>query len=198
MPKTTPAKAKKIFTNLQSYWNLLFLVATWVMTTIGGFWVPPPADITNDNKSMTVFAKFIVSIIIGLMILPMSKWYQKKYAFSWGMIALLTLVIGITAFFTAQYLRDIWTVTDRGDVYYTGTTYTDAAVAYLKEHPQTTRKELLEDATWKPEYIWTEDSIRNCRLILASVYVLCTPLFAICMVSIVQLLYCVFKGKKQF
>lgn len=177
-------------------WNLLLPVATWVMTTIGSFWVPPPPDLPGENEKMLSFAKFIVMILTGLMILPMIKWCcKKRHAWLWGKITAVTLILGILAFFTYQILLSSWTVNEGDRMVYVGRTLTQHAAEYKQNHPELNKRQLLERAGWDPKIVWTEESLLICRFILSGVYVLCTPFFAITLMAVAQVIYCVKKGK---
>ena len=46
------------------------------------------------------------------------------------------------------------------------------------------------DVAGAAEAIWTSESINRRRLILAATYVCCLPLFALCLIAVVQALKC--------
>ena len=72
---------KNLLGRIEKPWKLLLPVATWIMATIASFWIPPPPDLPSNNETMVSFGKFIVTILVGLMILPMMKWCcNKKHA----------------------------------------------------------------------------------------------------------------------
>ena len=172
-------------------WNVLLHAATAMMATIGSFWVPPPPDLPSDNETLVSFGKFIVTILAGLAILPMMKWCCKKeHAWLWGKVAAAALILGILAFFSFQYLLDSWTVRHGNKVLYTGFTVKQDVEPFVKAHPEYGKEELLENAGWDPNIIWTERSLLLSRLILSAMYVLCIPFFAIAIMSVVQLVYC--------
>ena len=180
------------FAGMVKRWNTLLHAATSMIATIGSFWVPPPPDLPSDNETLVSFGKFIVTILAGLAILPMMKWCcQKKHAWLWGRVTAIALILGILAFFSFQYLLNTWTVRHSDKVLYTGFTLKQDVKPFVKEHPEYGREELLENAGWDPKIIWTEQSLLLSRLILSAIYVLCIPFFAIAIMSVVQLLYCV-------
>jgi hypothetical protein len=182
--KSTPFKA------LRKQWNILFLAATWVATTLAGFWVPPPAELANDHQAELKFARFIIAIFIALIALPMVKWRLTRHAFGWVIGAAAGLVLGIGGYLTAQYLQSIWTAHYQGKTIYIGSTLLESAKAYKQGNPQCSNDCLLFDAAGDPALVWTGDSIVRSRLILLSVYLLCTPVFAFCMLSAAQSLFC--------
>jgi hypothetical protein len=191
MPRKTAPQPQKLLGRLVKQWKLLIPIATWIMATIGSFWVPPPPDLSSQNEPLVSFGKFIVTVLLGLMILPMIKWGgRKKYAWLWGKITVVALISGIIAFFTFQQLLSNWTVKHGDKVLYIGTVVKQDVVPFMEAHPSMTKEELLQSAGWAPKNIWTEKSLRRCRLILSALYVLFTPLFAITIMSVAQVIYC--------
>ena len=159
------------------------------MATIRTFWELDSLDL---SKAVSGFATFTVSVVLGLMILPQMKYREKGHAWLWGKIAAIALILGAAAFFTYLYLQSSWTVKHEGTVLYIGSEPIDEGVArFLRENKGLSKEELLRDfASWDPKLIWTERSIIRHSLIIAGVYVLCTPIFAIAMIAVIQLMYC--------
>jgi hypothetical protein len=48
-----------------------------------------------------------------------------------------------------------------------------------------------------PQVIWTRDSILRQWIILSAIYVTCIPLFACCVIAVIQVVYCVSKGSRR-
>ena len=190
MPGRSAPRPKELLEGIGKRWNLLLHAGTSVMATIASFWVPPPPDLPSDNETMVSFGKFVVVILAGLMILPMMKWSKKRHAGFWGIITAASLILGIIAFFSFQYLVKTSTVKHGDKVLYIGTEVREDVKSFIDKHPGYGKEELLENAGWNPKMIWTEKSLDRRRLILSMVYVLCIPFFAIAIMAVVQLIYC--------
>jgi hypothetical protein len=172
--------------------RLIGPIMAWIIATIGSLWVPPPPALPSDSKTMVSFAKFTVIILLGLMILPTMKWCcKKRHAWLWGKVTAGSLILGIIAFFTFMQLLDSWTVRHGDKVFYIGNIVKQDIAPFMQAHPEMSKEELLESAGWNPANIWTEKSLRRCRLILSTIYILFVPLFAIALMSLTQLVYCV-------
>jgi len=177
---------------IESQWKKLLPAATLIMGVIGNFWHEPPPGLGAESaRTITYFSQFIITVLIGLMVLPMMKWSgRKRYAFFWGKIAAIALLAGIAAFFTYQNLSEEWPLNQQGEVLYIGSKLRDDVKVFVRRNPDLARFELLEYAGWDPRNIWTEKSLHRRRMILTGVYVLCTPLFAIAIMAVAQVLYC--------
>lgn len=179
-----------MFKTLRKQWNVLCLAATFIATTVAGFWVPPPAELASDHQPELKFAKFIIAVFIALMALPMVKWRLRRHAFGWATATAVGLVLGIASYLTAQYLQSVWTARYQGKTIYVGTALLESARSYKQQNPQCSNDCLLFDAAGDPTLVWTQESILRSRLVLLAVYLACTPVFAFCMVAAAQSLYC--------
>jgi hypothetical protein len=190
--QTTPVEPDGPVGRIESQWKKLLPAATLIIGVIGNFWQEPPPGLGEaGSKAVTYFSQFVVTIFIGLMVLPMMKWSsRKKHAFLWGKIAAIALLAGIVAFFSYQYLAEEWTYSHAGKVLYVGSELREDVREFVQHNPNLPRAELFENAGWDPTNIWTEKSLHRRRLVLTGVYVLCTPLFAIAIMAVVQILYC--------
>lgn len=168
---------------------MLAAVSTFVMATIGTFWkLKSSADL---SKEISGFATFIVAIVLGLMYLPLKKYCKRSHAWLWEKVAAVALILGIVAFFTYLFLYTSWTVKHNNVDLYVGSELQEGIAQFLAEHRGMSNEQLLKDfANWEPARIWTERSIFRHRLIIAGIYVLCTPFFAIAMIAVVQLIFC--------
>lgn len=192
MTKATAHQPVSPVRRIDTQWKKLLPAATLIIGTIGNFWDTPPPDLGGDSpKALAHFAQFIVTILIGLMVLPMMKWCcRKTHAWLWGKVAAVALIAGIVAFFAYQHLLGQWTVTHGSRVLYVGTEVRQDVKEFVQNNPSMPKYELLEYAGWDPRNVWTEKSLLHRRLILSGVYILCTPLFAIAVVAVAQLMYC--------
>ena len=189
MPNPSDTQPANPLSDLKKQWNVLLAATTALMATIHTFWELNSLDL---SKAVSGFATFTVSIVLGLMILPQIKYREKCHARLWWKVAAVALLLGAAAFFSYLYLQSSWTVRHQDTVLYIGSEPVDEGVArFLKENQGLSKEELLgKYASWDPGLIWTERSIIQRRLIVAGVYVLCTPIFAIAMIAVIQLMYC--------
>jgi len=188
-------RRKNPFGYLDLWWNRLAVFVTVVMGTISDFWLPPPPVLATENAGvdaiMKPFAKFVIALLLAMMVLPMVGWCcRREHARKWLKVVAASLVAGVFAFFTYQYLLGAWTVENEGKRYYVGTELKDEARLFVARHKGVQPRELLNNAEWEPLNVWTERSLRRRHLLLSAVYVLCAPIFAIGILATAQLLYC--------
>ena len=168
-------------------WLTLTHSALWVGGILGGFLLPPPVGVTAaDEKIWLRLGQFIVAVVLGLEILAARRWNQPRHTFRWGAVALLSLVIGVGAFFCYQQLKLVWTATYDKDRVVVGAEFTKQGRIYAEANPKISMDELVNDFTGHTEEIWTRQSIDRRRLVLAAMYVSCLPLFTICLIAVVQ------------
>ena len=131
-----------------------------------------------------------VAVLVGLIFLVVQRWKTKRHVSRWAIFAAMFLVLSVLSFFAYQHLLDTRTCRYARTSVVIGTRYTIRAETYIGENPTSTCASLLEDFAGQVEDIWTKDSINNSRYILAGVYILNLPLFTVCIISLVQALYC--------
>jgi hypothetical protein len=172
-------------------WGLVTQFAVFIFGVVGSFLLPPPGWASSGgNKTVVRLAQFIVAVLVGLIFLLVQRWNKRKHVSRWAIFAILFLALSVSAFFVYQHLLDTRTCQYVNDAVVIGTRYTEHAQSYLRENPNSTCSSLLDDFAGKAEDIWTKDSINQSRYILASTYILNLPLFTICIIAVVQALYC--------
>jgi hypothetical protein len=193
-----------ILESIVPLWKKLLPIAAFIMGTIGSIGVDPPYSAGSDNANNLInFARFIVAAVIVLMVLPtIKKVDRKRQAMLWGKVAVIALIASIAVFFIYDNKRGEWTVThkigkDKQKVLVVGSRddLRDDAKEFVANNPDVTDWELLNNAAWSPYKIWDIESIRRRRFILSAMYVLFTPLFAVTMVAVAQVMNCAI-GKK--
>ena len=135
-------------------------------------------------------AQFIVAVLVGLIFLLVQNWSKKKHVRRWVFLTVACLVCSVAAFFAYQHYLDSRTCEYAQQTLVIGTHYTAHALTYVKENPNLGCTTLLEDFGGQAADIWTKDSIDASRYLLAALYVLNLPLFTLCIISLVQALYC--------
>jgi hypothetical protein len=171
-------------------WLLLAQSTIWVAGVIVGFLLPPPAGTAEESQIWVRFAQFVITIVIGMVLLAALRWKRKKDAFVWGGLSLLCLLLGTAAFFGYQLFAARWTALYHTEPVLIGSVYTDFGRTYHEQNPRFPPARLIEDFAGQVEKIWTRESIQQRRLLLAMMYVLAMPLFTLCIMSIVQAIQC--------
>ncbi len=202
MEKASGRQTANAFDFIKSQWNMLLPIVAFIMGIILSFWASLPYNSdSNQAKSYTHFAQFIVAVIIAILVMLVMKSRDKKaHKFFWGKVAGVALITSIVAFFGYQLLFEKWVVTrtinNNRKVLVTGYEVIDDDVKkFIEEYKKTHKEdisnwELLRNAAWNPWNIWTASSIRNVRLFLTVLYVFLTPVFAITIVAVAQMIKC--------
>jgi hypothetical protein len=179
-------------------WSVLTQAAVWVLSVIGGFLLPPPVGTSQgDAKVWLRLAQFVITIVIGLIFIAAQKWRQKRHAKWWWAFSLGFLVLAVSAFFGYQQFMYAWTCNYAGQRVVAGSVYTSHGKKYTDLNPSLSRDELLMEHAGLPEDLWTRESINRRRLALAATYILCLPLFTICLIAIVQSIRCITSQREK-
>ena len=202
MEKASGLQSSSAFSFIKSQWNMLLPIVAFIMGIILSFWASLPYNSDSDQAKMfTHFAQFIVAVIIAIMVMLVMKSRDKRAdKIFWGKVAGVALITSIVTFFGYQTLFDRWVVTrtinNNRKVLVTGYVVIDDDVKKFIDEYRNTHKgdisnwELLHNAAWNPWNIWTASSIRNVRLFLTMMYVFLTPVFAITIVAVAQMIKC--------
>lgn len=179
------------FDQAQKNWTFLAQGAVWIMGIVGGFLLPPPIG-ADDPQSRTwvKFAQFVVAASFGLVLMLARRWNRREHAKAWWLAAILFLAVSIVAFFAYEHLTNTLTCNYRGGQVIMGSEYTPSAQDEVTNNPQIPCAELMADFAGEIEDVWTKKSINFSRLELAATYILCMPLFTVCIMSLVHALCC--------
>lgn len=173
-------------------WQLLTQITTWLMSIIAAFWLPPPswASQSTEGTSVHKFALFILTASVGLLIIPVLRWQSARYTIRWVTISLVSIFGCLIAYFTYSNLTNIWTSSYMSKLVVIGSELTPHGEKYLRDHPDDPTEKVIWDHRGEVSDIWTKNSINHRRQSLAAIYILCLPLFAICLISVVQAVAC--------
>ena len=180
---------------LESYWNIPAQVASWILSLIGGFFRRPPSLNPEGQDTSFSFAQFLATAFIGLLLIPILKWQRRQAALPWFLTAIFSLLVCIATYLTYDQLLKRWTVTFRGSQVLIGPSdeLTEAAKSaierdHLDKNPPP--KDLLEIVTGGPQAIWNQESLDNRAFVLGILYIFSVPVFALCIISVIQSIYC--------
>ena len=172
-------------------WNLFVWVLVSLATVLGSFLLPAATGILESNEKASFgLAGLAGAAVVGLMAIPVRLWHQRRHLRLWGGFAILSLALVLVVFVSYAYLKDSWSLQYAGKTVITGSTYVRSVLDYKRENPQYSDLRLLEDAAGNSSLVWTPDSIRTHRHILAGLYIASLPAFAIFLVSLAQAVYC--------
>jgi FtsH-binding integral membrane protein len=167
-------------------WNLLICALLCLATALGSFLLPVPAGVLESNeKAGFGLAGLAGAALVGLMAIPVRLWHQKKHLRLWIGFALSSLALVLVVFLSYAYLKDSWSLQYFGKTVIVGSSYTELALTHKRQNPQQSNLQLLEDAAGNSSLVWTPDSIKTHRHILAGLYIASLPAFAIFLVSLV-------------
>jgi len=164
-------------------WNLIAQVGVWVMGIVTGFVLTPQMGGPQDEQSIWNLTQFVINILIGLMFLLTIKAKKKAHLKYWVAATLLTLSIGLVAYFS--YMNQRGNCSCR---YYSKTVLIGTTLLEARESNRPC-EELLKIHAGDVSEIWTRPSINRCRTILAISYISTVPMFALSLICVVQSFY---------
>ena len=183
--------------NTKGTWGFVAQFAVFIIGVVSSFLLGPPGwAATTGDRTLVRLGQFIVTVLVGLVFLLVRRWNKKAHVGRWVLLAVVSLAFSISAFFSYQHFLDTRTCPYADEAVVIGTVYTTHAQSYLGENPNSTCTSLLGDFIGKTDDIWTKDSINRSRYVLAGTYILNLPLFTICIISVVQAIYCSGQGKR--
>jgi len=91
------------------YWNVLTNIAIGLIVVISKFAIPPAinAHILQDKVDYEKLSIFVLSGILGLMLIPCTFFKAKKYTLKWATAALMIL---IAAYFTHRNYNSYYNI----------------------------------------------------------------------------------------
>jgi hypothetical protein len=199
MPESSWQQFLAKLSNIVPIWKELLPVAAFIIGTVSSIGVDPPYSPGSEGAANLVnFARFIVAAFIVLIVMPTIKKRETKVqAKIWGRVAAIALTASIVVYFVYDNWRGEWTVTHRiskekQKVIVVGPRdeLRDDVKEFVANNRAMTDWELLSNAAWTPYKIWKGESIRRRRFILSMMYILFTPLFALTMVAVAQVMSC--------
>lgn len=151
-----------------------------------GFAPLPPGFSRAADRNTAVFAALASAALVALCIVPLLRRRGMMARHAWVAIAMVSLTIGIAAFFTSGYVQRRCTARYFSTPVIIGTELTPLGLDYIRANPDETRDEILDATQGHAERVWTRSSIARCRALIASTYYLWIPFLFAALVAAVQ------------
>lgn len=171
---------------IKKSWNLIAQTGVWLMSLVAGFVISPQMGGPQDETSIWNLTQFVVNVLVGLMFILTIKYAKKIHLKHWVAATVLTLFLGLFGFFS--YMNQRGRCTCR---YYSKTVLIGTELRDPQQNEGSPCEDLLKSYTGEVHEIWTRNSINRCSLVLAISYVSTVPLFASCLISVVQAVFIV-------
>jgi hypothetical protein len=176
---------------LKRYWKGLAQTGAWLVGIVGVFVFPPPELVGSDSeKTFRLLCVFILSVLMGVLTLPLRKFKTKKAARGWSFASALALLIGVLLFFQYQSQRAQWSAACAKRRVVVGSVLTDAGKTYAANEAVFTKEAAVFDAGCKPALVWTDASIHSNAVRLHTLYTVVIVLFALAALMAIQAQYC--------
>lgn len=168
--------------------RLLIAAGAAALAGIVAAFVPMPGgqDATS-TVSIRLFAAVVSIAIVLLAIVPgvVIRALTGRRSI-WIGAAVVSLVLGATAYVTQNAMQRACTARYDGRVTMIGTAWTPLGESYSKANPGLSNDDLLFDATGVADRLWTRASIDSCRVRIGATYFLWVPWLAACLAALVQ------------
>jgi hypothetical protein len=174
--------------NLRSAWAPLASAAAFLTGLVVVF-ISTPARLWSDAPPSTAlrFTQFVLAVIVGLTVYATRRPPSPRSKMLWLICAIITLVVGVSAYFSYQLLSDSWTCdyAGRGPVVI-GKTHTPATAKYLQENPIEDCSRLIASFSGKTPEIWERGEIITRHFALTVLFSVSVLLLSFSAVSMIQ------------
>lgn len=178
-----------IFRHVQQNWRKLIQFASWAFATSSAFVAPPPVDIAaGDDKAAVKFATLSIAFLVGLMLVPLRRFHQAKYAAMWSAVAVICFAGGVASLLSYSASRTRLTVEMNGSrvVVAEKADLTDLGKSYLQRFPFIEAPEIVARTGGKPGWVWNEDAIHRNAFRMNVLYVATVVCFAAAIIFLMQ------------
>lgn len=173
-------------TQSRKNWAVLTQLAVFIIGIVGGFLIPPPAGISEtEDTGWLRLGQFVITVTVGVIFLA-NLGSRKRNIRRWWIVSTCFLIMAVMSFFLYKHLTYRWTCTYFGDTVVVGSQHTQMGKHYVEQNPDISCRQLLVDFAGGTDKIWTKDSIDRNRWILGVTYISCIPLFALCIIALLN------------
>jgi len=172
--------------DISKQWRMLASAASVATSTVAMAIHAPP----GDAKSFVALGAFFATATAGLVYVLMARYAARRHAAVWTIAAVGAL--GACLWLDQAY-DGLWAShvgAYQGEARLVGDELTRDGAAWVDQHPNSSVNDLLFDAGGVTERIWTRDGILRVRSRMRAMYFVCAPLFALCVLSTVQAVFC--------
>ncbi len=176
---------------LQAAWAALLQGVIWLGGIIAGFLLPPQFEgrivggsISVENLSRLV--QLVLAVLIGLVFVATRRSRPRRSPRFWMIWAVVLLFLAFGAYYLYLNLLDSWTCSYAGTKVVTGSDLTPHGAEYMQTHMDRSCRDWINDHIGEVEEIWTSTSIWRREVGLLLSYILAVPLFAFCIMSLLQ------------
>jgi hypothetical protein len=184
---------------VSAIWARLGKIATAVIAVVAAFLAPPPYD---EYQNWTAFAKFLVVIVTGLMLVKMRSNDMPADVPLWRRWTIGSVLVGVLLLVCYTLSRSAWTASYAGSNVPIGRDYTRSARTYIahvehSEHVTLQPADIIARSGGPDHDIWPKSQIEQDAIVIAFLYIATMCAFAVTVLSLVQFLQCagVFRGK---
>lgn len=173
-------------------WIALAQLAAWVTGLVFQFVSTPARLRFNDDSagSTTQFIQFVLTIVIGLLLLGFWKWCGPRHTRIWVIACIVSLIAAIGSFGAYTRLTNRWTCSySTLPAVVIGKTYKPNAAAFARRIPDDSCTIMLRDfgENWQ---IWNEDEIEDRHMILGALFSLVVAAFSLAVMFLLQAWRC--------
>jgi hypothetical protein len=180
-----------LLNRLRSQWEFIGQVATWLVGSVGGFLQAVPYVYPEQNGSTLSLGSFVVRILVGLLLVPILRFNRRRHTYFWFAATLALLAAGLGAFFRNQDVIAQCVTNYASERVLKGRDDTPWTKEQRTADPNVTDAQLLDrQNVSRRERIWTANSIAGCERDIQIWYVVSLPLFALCIMCLLQTIRC--------
>ncbi len=166
-------------------------ISAALMTTIGGFLIPPPIGfLSTDVQMWPKVGGYVIGIITTLLIVIGQNTKQRRFTKTWFATTVIALLLAIMAFFGYRYVTSTRTCAYYDQWKIIGSELSADAIDYERDHPRASCEELLKAFTGDVKEIWSETSLRGSEFLLSITYLSVLPLLTVASIASLQAYRC--------
>ena len=184
---------------MKQRWKGLVSAASLPLSVAGTFLLPPAANDVDDQKSILLFGRFLVAIVVGFLLILKSRWGQRQHTMVWIVVSGAAAVLVALCLYQYRHSTSHWTIKTLNGKEATRIVIGREPVAETMRACDDTLKEFGQALTnanrltcvhGDPSQLWTPDSIWRNAAEITAWYFAGIILTAIAVVAVLQALHC--------